>query len=143
MVGNIEALKEALRAVLDEEQALSDTQLGEKWREGEMVIRSTQGAPREKVIPLESFFKKIVLVRDRLRVLEQRINAHPTLSAEEKLRLDQYVTKAYGTLTTFNFLFASPDDHFVGERKDGETLPSIEPRLLRPETPPTPGGLPR
>ena len=142
MLGDLNDLKGALRSVLEEELGLSDTELAEKWREGELVIRSTRGAPREKVIPLESFFKKIVLVRDRLRVLEQRINSHPTLSSEEKLRLDQYVTKAYGSLTTFNFLFDARDDQFVGERKDEPPLPVAEPRLLRPEVPPTPGGLP-
>jgi hypothetical protein len=110
-------LKEALREVIREELGLSDTDPGEKWQDAEIVIRSTRGAPREKVIPLDGFFRKIVLVRDRLRVLEQRINAHPRLGGEEKVRLHQYITKIYGTLTTFNFLFRSREDHFVGERK--------------------------
>ena len=142
MVDDLDGLKRAVREVLEEDWGLSDPELGEKWRDGELVIRSTRGAPREKVIPLDVFFKKIVLVRDRLRVLEQRINAHPTLAPEEKLRLDQYVTKAYGTLTTFNFLFDSRDDHFVGERKDEPSLPAAE-RLRGPDAPPTPGGYPR
>lgn len=110
-------VKEALREVVREELGLSDADPGEKWRDAELVIRSTRGALREKVIPLDGFFRKIVLVRDRLRVLEQRINAHPQLEAEEKVRLHQYITKIYGTLTTFNFLFRSREDHFVGERK--------------------------
>lgn len=129
-------VKEALREVIREELGLTDTDPGEKWQDGELVIRSTRGAPREKIIPLEGFFRKIVLVRDRLRVLEQRINSHPQLEAEEKVRLHQYITKIYGTLTTFNFLFRSREDHFIGERKS----PGPSPQPVSP--PPGAGAVP-
>jgi hypothetical protein len=71
---------------------------------------------QSKEIPIEAFFHKIVMVRDRLRVMEQRINSSD-LTDEEKVNLQQYVTRIYGSLTTFNILFAEKDDYFVGESK--------------------------
>jgi uncharacterized radical SAM superfamily protein len=69
-----------------------------------------------KEVPIDNFFNKIIMLRDRLRVLEQRINAHEVLSDEEKINLQQYITRIYGSLTTFNVLFRNDEDHFVGER---------------------------
>ena len=109
-----EQLVAALQDALREEMGFTDVDLAGKWEGGDLVIRSTRGAPREKVIPIESFFRKIVMVRDRLRVIEQKINAHRRLAESEKVVLQQYITKAYGTLTTFNFLFRHPEDRFVG-----------------------------
>ncbi len=88
-------------------------ELGNKWDKGLMILRPGDRDLKDKEVPIEDFFHKIVMVRDRLRVMEQRINASP-LSDEEKLNLQQYITKIYGSLTSFNVLFARKDDHFVG-----------------------------
>ena len=69
-----------------------------------------------KEIPLDALFHKVVMIRDRLRVLEQKINAHEKLSDAEKVDIQQYVTRCYGSLTTFNLLFRDEKDRFVGEK---------------------------
>ncbi len=89
--------------------------MGDRWRGGKMILQPASKDQKPKEIPIETFFHKIVMVRDRLRVLEQNINSHPKLSDEEKVQLQQYITRVYGSLTTFNILFRRPEDHFVGE----------------------------
>jgi hypothetical protein len=103
----------AVRAVLNADQSVSGT-IGDKWAGGELVLRPGKAGTQEKTVPMEVFFRKIIAVRDSLRVLEQRINAHPKLTDEDRLQLQEYVTRAYGTLTTFNVLFSEPEDRFVG-----------------------------
>jgi hypothetical protein len=110
-----------IRRILREELALSDPPLGERWEGGEMILRPGRPGTKEKSIPLDAFFHKIVMVRDRLRVLEQKINAHPKLTDAEKIDLQGYITKTYGSLTTFNVLFAEREDFFVGEKGIGES----------------------
>lgn len=91
-------------------------EIGEKWKGGVLDMKPGNPDLKSKEVPIETFFHKIVMVRDRLRVLEQNINAHPGLSDEDKVGLQQYITRIYGSLTTFNILFADKDDYFVGAK---------------------------
>lgn len=90
--------------------------LGDKWKGGKMLLEPGEAGLKSKEIPIEKFFHKIVMVRDRLRVMEQRINSSKNLSDEEKVNLQQYLTRIYGSLTTFNELFKYKEDRLVGER---------------------------
>jgi hypothetical protein len=112
-----EGLVAALRALLAEAGALPAARLGSRWEGGTLVLRPGKPGAQEKEVPIDAFFRKVVMVRDRLRVLEQQINANEKLSDTEKLALQQYITRCYGSLTTFNALFESRDDWFVGEKK--------------------------
>ncbi len=91
--------------------------LGDRWRKGTMILKPFDPTLSSKEIPIDNFFHKIVMLRDRLRVMEQRINASKGLSDEEKVNLQQYITRIYGTLTTFNVLFKHKEDNFVGSSK--------------------------
>lgn len=91
-------------------------ELGDKWKDGTLILKPYEDQLQPKELPIDSFFHKIVMVRDRLRVMEQRINSSKGLSDEEKVNLQQYITRIYGSLTTFNVLFKYKDDHFVGSR---------------------------
>ena len=90
----------------------------DRWKGGSLVLKPGKPGQKEKEVPIDDFFHKIVMVRDRLRVLEQRINSHTGLSDADKVELQQYVTRVYGTLTTFNVLFADREDWFVGQKGD-------------------------
>ncbi len=87
----------------------------DKWKGGKLILEPGKAGLSSKEIPLDTFFHKIVMVRDRIRVMEQKINSSK-LEEIEKIELQQYITKIYGTLTTFNVLFKSTSDHFVGEK---------------------------
>lgn len=93
-------------------------ELGDKWDGGTMILKPGEQNLQSKEVPIDTFFHKIVMVRDRVRVMEQRINASE-LSDEEKVNLQQYITRIYGSLTTFNVLFKHKDDHFKGESGKG------------------------
>lgn len=90
--------------------------LGDRWKNGTMILQPGDSSLKPKEVPIDVFFHKIVMLRDRLRVLEQQINAHKVLSDEEKINLQQYVTRIYGTLTTFNVLFRNKEDWFIGDK---------------------------
>lgn len=94
--------------------------LGDRWAGGMMLLQPADKTQKPKEIPIDIFFHKIVMLRDRLRVMEQQINAHKVLSDEEKVNLQQYITRIYGTLTTFNVLFKNKDYWFVGDKGSGE-----------------------
>jgi hypothetical protein len=107
--------RNVLRQVLREELGVGDAALGDRWRGGELVIKPGKEGTQEKRIPLDQFFHKIVMVRDKLRVLEQKVNAAKGLEPDEKVALQQYITGCYGSLTTFNALFRDREDWFVGQ----------------------------
>lgn len=94
--------------------------LGDRWKGGTMLLQPADKTQKAKEVPIDVFFHKIVMLRDRLRVLEQQINAHKQLSDEEKVNLQQYITRIYGSLTTFNVLFKNKEQWFVGEKGAGE-----------------------
>ncbi len=90
-------------------------EMGQKWTGGTMILKPGDSSLKSKEVPIETFFSKIVMLRDRLRVLEQRVNSHEKLTDEDKVNMQQYITRCYGSLTTFNVLFKYQTDQFVGE----------------------------
>jgi len=92
------------------------TPIADKWKGGNLVLQPSDNHLSNKEIPIDTFFHKIVMVRDRIRVMEQKINASKNLDDQEKVDLQQYVTRIYGSLTTFNVLFKNQSDHFVGDK---------------------------
>jgi len=113
-------LKECLEEVVGPCQGIP---LADKWRGGSLLLNPRDPQLKGKEIPLERFFRKICLVRERLRILEQQINNHPKLDDGDRIELQQYLTKIYGSLTTFNVLFQSKEDTFVGEKKGTGSQP--------------------
>lgn len=109
-----QSLKQLLQRWSDVTERVS---ISDKWKNGTLILQPQNKELQAKEIPIETFFHKIVMVRDRLRVMEQKINASENLGETEKIDIQQYITRIYGSLTTFNVLFKLKDDQFVGEKK--------------------------
>lgn len=110
-------VKEALGQVLREYvPPLANIQMANKYDGGTVILSPADSNLQSKEVPINTFFHKIVMVRDRLRVLEQNINSHKKLDDQDKVHLQQYITRAYGSLTTFNVLFAEKEDQFRGSK---------------------------
>ena len=107
-----ETLETALKKLGLEKPDVVVDQLGLRWHGGKVVMHPADPTLQTKEVPLETFFHKIVMVRNNLRVLEQKINAHEKLSDGEKVEMQQYITRSYGSLTTFNILFKEKEDQF-------------------------------
>jgi len=102
-----------LRRIVREEAGVTPVVPAERWRGGTMVLRPGTAGLQEKAIPIDALFHKIVMIRNRLRTLEQQVNASD-LTDDAKVKLQSYITGCYGSLTTFNVLFAEEDDQFSG-----------------------------
>jgi hypothetical protein len=112
-------IEQALDNILN--QRLHEFQLvpmAVKWNDGKLILQPGDESLQSKEIPIDVFFHKIVMVRDRLRLIEQKINAHKVLTDAEKVELQQYVTASYGSLTTFNVLFRESIHQFKGSGKE-------------------------
>ena len=111
---NLELL---LRRIIREETGLTPAAPAEKWRGGDLVLRPGKPGVQEKSWPIDTFFHKVVMLRNRLRTLEQQVNASD-LPDDQKVKIQSYITGCYGSLTSFNVLFADEDDRFVGAASD-------------------------
>jgi hypothetical protein len=115
---NADEFREVLRDVIREELGVGHAPIGNRWEGGEVILKPGKEGTAEKRMPIESLFSKVVMIRDKLRVLEQKINSNGKLTAEEKVAMQSYITGCYGSLTTFNVLFANKSDNFVGQKGD-------------------------
>lgn len=111
-----QALTRVLQKWVDQTELVP---LGDKWKGGKLIMKPGRTDLAQKEMPIDAFFHKIVMVRDRLRVLEQRVNASQ-LDDEEKINIQQYITRIYGSLTSFNLLFKNQHQQFVGEKATAE-----------------------
>ncbi len=116
MHGPVE-LESLLRRVIREETGLTNATPADRWRGGSLVLRPANASLQEKSWPIETFFHKVVMMRNRLRTLEQQVNAL-AIDEDQKVKIQSYITGCYGSLTSFNVLFADEDDQFKGSSTD-------------------------
>jgi hypothetical protein len=110
-----EAAAAAVNALgIEKPDATIVEQLGPRWHRGRMVLHPADPTAQTKEVPLDTLFHKIVMIRNNLRVLEQKVNAHAALSDGDKIEMQQYITRCYGSMTTFNVLFKNREDQFRG-----------------------------
>ena len=107
-----DGLKQVLRELLEEETLYGYPELAARWQGGNIEIKPADETMQSKDLPIDTLFHKVVMLRDRLRVLESKINSHDKLNDVDKVDLQGYISKCYGTLTTFNILFQDKDEHF-------------------------------
>ena len=120
-VETVSAVENSLLKILRMWSEVSENvPLGDRWKGGVMLLQPADKTQKPKEVPIDIFFHKIVMLRDRLRVMEQQINAHKIMTDEEKVNLQQYITRIYGTLTTFNVLFKNKEQWFVGDKGSSE-----------------------
>ena len=105
-------LREVLLEAVQSAMGVEEVQLGGRWEDGSLILEPANPDLQATVLPIETFWNKIIMVRDRLRVLEQKINSHESLSNAEKVDMQQYISRCYGSLTTFNVLFKNRDERF-------------------------------
>ncbi len=124
VTAEVETISEVEKSLLKILRQWSDVTeivpIGDKWISGTMSLQAADKTLKPKEIPIDDFFHKIVMLRDRLRVLEQNINSNKKLSDEEKVSIQQYITRCYGSLTTFNVLFKNKEHWFVGDKGNKE-----------------------
>ncbi len=109
-------VERSLRQILKKWSDASEiVPIADKYKGGNLVLEPKDATLAKKEIPIETFFHKIVMLRDRLRVMEQKINSHKGLDDLDKVDLQQYITRCYGSLTTFNVLFKNQSQQFKGE----------------------------
>ena len=112
---NVREFKQLLTQILLQYNGIEHkAELGRKWQGGVLSLKPANPDLAPKEMPVETFFHKIVMMRDRLRVLEQNINSSASLTDEEKVNLQQYISRIYGSMTSFNVLFENKEDYFVG-----------------------------
>ena len=110
-------IEKSLKTILQKWSDITEiSPIADRWKNGTLILRPADSNLADKEIPIDTFFHKIVMVRDRIRVMEQKINASKTLDDQDKIDLQQYITRIYGSLTTFNVLFKVKSDYFVGEK---------------------------
>ncbi len=114
--GELNMTRDELMEIFREAAGEVDVPLAAKWEGGVIQLVPGKADLQAKELPIDALFHKVVMVRDRLRTLEQKLNAHPKLSDAEKVEMQQYVTRCYGSLTSFNVLFRDKGDQFVGQK---------------------------
>ena len=105
-------LRDIIREAIDDNLGLSEVEMLDRFVGGKIIVKPGRDDTQDKEIPIDALLRKIVSVRDNLRVLEQKINGHEALDDASRIHLQQYITRCYGSLTSFNFLFKFREDHF-------------------------------